>query len=592
MKKFIPIVLMGASFLVAQCGSKNIDSAKSSQPSKLVSKKLDEKTMEPVNDLALNNDTIPPQDDELNQDAKSLIKRLHELYGAEDSAPSNVSTSPKSAKYVKFSDIKQWRAAGDDHAAGYDANGKLLAIYDLTYQSTLSGEFVGRSILGTIGVSDVNLTELIRLIRKAIEEKKNQGAQAGNVHPSGPMNSDDFSMVNKVLNKIDRKYGSLRSPLVGEWWKQIPLKRNLDGKKTVDAAQYFKLSDIDFESMMSQTQMLKFNTALKVLQDNISKLLSMDASHLLDELAVQRNASGNFDLVQVRRKTLAANEQPDKVVDFVRYQSSFGYALLYLLIKTALSELASAIPQKAVAAVVKYAIDRWFELYEEQLSFHRFRAFEYIDEAERGDPSPFSFLTAKERMKGGVYVLSHEASIFYTIFMPRGPAYYYQSMQTELATVQNNKIWTQKKNLTLSPLSSLYFEGDDQKPNGLDYLLIMGAQPRFAKRPLIGVNYQRPYDERIKRNFLKAMYDVLQAIQLPYPGIDFLISTLYSVFIMDDIRDGIRWEARLASYLSDYPGRDFSKEIGLIYAQRVNPFEFDVDEERAFVERSKAYIGL
>ncbi len=578
MRRF-PIFFLASSAFLYQCGPKtNADKA-------------------PHQNLALVQEAAPqeesnsdPQDDVLKTEVDALLSLFRDIYAKEDSHVPDTSLSDlKKPKYVKFSDVKNWKLAGDEYAVGYDANGKLLAIYDLTYQNTRSLEFIGRSILGTIGVGDLNLRELIRIIRKAIQQRQNDSDFSSNEF-SGPMNKNQFDKVYKVLDKVEKRYGDYKSPLVGDWWTQLPIKKEL--QNSVDAKVSFRLSDIDYEKTMTKQQAKEFRKHLEKLQKDISDLFNIDTVHLLDELTLQHNSNGSYNLVLSPITTLAPDAQPDKVVDFVRYQSSFGYALLYLAIKSGLENLTSAIPQPVVAAVLKYAICRWFELYEEQLSFHRFRAYEYINEAERNDASPFSFLNADERARGGVYVLSHEASIIHTIFKPRNEAYFHQSIKTELELVQKNTAWTNKKNLTLSPLSSLYFYGMDSKTSSKDYLLAMGGRPRFAKTPFVAVNYKKPHLERYKRNTLKSIYDLLQAVKLPYPGISFLMTTLYDVFILDDIRDAMRWEARLVSLMNNSPGKDYTKELEWIYSQRVNPFEFDNDEEKVFVQRSKSYIGL
>src|SRR5207244_3148677 len=135
-------------------------------------------------------------------------------------------------KYVSFKEIKHWEPAGDEHAAGYDASGKLLAIYDLSYQSTLSGEFIGRSILGTIGVGDIKLREFIRILTKALHQKQKTLELLG--EPQGPMSKNDFAKTDRVLQKLELAYGNLKSPLTGEWWNQIPIKRNAKGLPLTD----------------------------------------------------------------------------------------------------------------------------------------------------------------------------------------------------------------------------------------------------------------------------------------------------------------------------------------------------------------------
>lgn len=584
MNKMIPILFIGSQLLVS-CGLKVSGTVKEEKTSSNSLQNQNDK-IEEASKLSLVN-TNP---EALEQDVNDLLTFFENLYKKEDSHEGQ-ELDLRKPKYVKFSDIKQWRAAGDEHAAGYDADGKLLAMYDLTYQNTLSPEFMGRSILGTVGVGDFNLREIIKIIMNELRQKQSDSEETLD-GKSSPMSKDDFKKVIKVLQNIDEKYGDAKNPLTGEWWKQIPIKKDENGNLVADPNVGFKLSDIDFESMMSHRQKWKFQREQKKLLKDISEIFNIDATNLFDQLTFKKNGNGSFNLINTPTGNLAPNDRPDKVIDFIRYKSSFGYSLLYIAIKYGLANVAQAIPQPVVAALVKYAVCRWFELYEEQLSFHRFKAFEFIDAAERAEVSPFSFLNQEERARGGVYVLSHESSIFHTIFKPRNEAYFYALIRQELENIRLNSEWTKSKNINLSSISTLFYFGDDAKTSTRNHILDMGSRPRFGKKPFISINYAHPHRERIKRNFLKSTHDLLQAVNLPIPAVSSLMSILYDVFVMDDIRDAIRWDGRLAAILSTSKIKDFTRELELIYAQRVNPFEFDLDEERIFVQRSKAHLGL
>ena len=575
--------VLSTSVLTSHCGVGKAPVPEQAKPKSLVEAPTQEPTQ--GQELALAN---PPATDDLAREIEDVFRIFRQLYEKEDSAASALPTPLP--PYVKFSDVKHWKQLAGDYAAGYDASHKLLAIYDLTYQNTLAPEFIGRTILGTIGIGDLNLRELIRLLKKAIDQQQLEIEALGSAY-AGPLKTDDFVKVNKVLKKIDRKYGDIKGPIVGDWWTKVPIKKQNGTKPLADASVAFKLSDIDVDSLMNGSQKINYYYNLNQLQEHVSKLFNIDASRLFEQLEFRRNANGSYNLTLSPLSHLVPNEQPDKVVDFMRYKSTFGYAFLYLAIKTALTNLSSAIPQPVVAALIKYAVHRWFELYEEQLSFHRFKAYENLSAAEKEDPSAFSFLSPDQRAQGAVYVLSHEGSIFHTIFQPRDEAYFRQSINHEINMVKKNVEWTQQRNLNLKPLSSLFYLAEDDAKSQ-SYMLIMGGQARFHHAPFLAVNYNRPGNERIKRNFFKSIYDVLVAVPMPFPGMNSLMEVLFDAFIMDDVRDGIRWDARLASLLSRIPNKDYSRELEWIYAQRVNPFEFDLDEERVFVERSKGYLGL
>ncbi len=524
-------------------------------------------------------------EDSENAEAQALAQRIREHYAAESFVPEG--SVLRKAKYVQFENIRHWSPLGNEYAAGYDERGKLLAIYDLTYQSTSSEEFLHRSVLGTIGIGSMSFRELLRLIREAIEHREALLHDANDTVIHSSWSHEDLSRMHQWLDHIESQYGDTTSSLQGDWWTKVPLQKAF---QTKNGAQVFRLSDVDWEHTMSRYHLRKFRHKLRELEKQISELLEMDASHIFERLAFRRNAQGSFELIQLPTANLSPNARPSKVIDFVRYQSSFAYQTLYALMKESLASLSNVVPNPVLSALIRYAIYRWFALYEAQLSFHRFRAFELLSQGERGEASSFSLLTADERMRGGVYVLSHESSLLYNIFKPKRETYYYQTLKAELANIEHNTRWAQQNNFSLNPLSKLYFQASDAKSQ--NYLLLMGARPRFVQRPLLAIQYQKPSAERTRRNILYSLNDLLACLSFPLPGIGYLASLVFDVFVMDDVRNAQKWDARLVSYLRKLGDHDFSRELEILYAQRVNPFEWDIDEERAFIAHSRNHLGF
>lgn len=213
-----------------------------------------------------------------------------------------------------------------------------------------------------------------------------------------------------MLEHIDRKYDSTSSVFSDKWWENIPLKEQHLKSKS-DPYEHFKLSDIDFEKVFTTKRELEaFNEKLATLQDRLQRLLDTDSSSLLDELAYQRQENDTYDLVYEGKKSKTRNDRPRKIIDFIHYQSTFGNALLQTLSTQALSQLVALAPS-AVSAVLGYGIGRWIQLYQQQRSFHRARAYEYLVEAKLGMKSPFNFLSPEERERGAAYILSHESGI-------------------------------------------------------------------------------------------------------------------------------------------------------------------------------------
>jgi len=495
-------------------------------------------------------------------------------------------------RYVQFSDVKSWTFAPPHHAVGYDDNHEIIAIFDLTYQNTRSLEFIERSLLGTIGFGDINLREIIKVIRDVVERYKNNIPPPSAIYWDIEIPDDylDFPAVEKFLNDVEEQYGDYVSPLKDNWWSNIPLKPSAKfGDK--NQLERFSLADIDYDSLLSEEQKSEFNKNLADLADTLQQLFDIDASNILKEISVRINASGIYELIlSVHDKIDNANAQPMKVLDLVRFQNTRRDAIIRLLAKELVSNIASLIPNPEAASLIQYAIVRFIHLYEEQQTFHRFRAFEYIAAAERGDPSPFSALTPVERKKAGVYVLSHEASIFYQILKPRTEVDYYNSLAQENQLSIDNQHWADDNNIILALMSQNFAHAT--KVSELDNILVLGDQLRFEKRPFMAIDYEFPEAIRIERTLLNSIGDALSAIKLPIPGITAALTALYYIFVMDNVNKAMTWEARLASYFHFTSDTSYAHELELLYGQRVNPFEFELYEQALFIPRSKALLGL
>jgi hypothetical protein len=203
-------------------------------------------------------------------------------------------------------------------------------------------------------------------------------------------------------------------------------------------------------------------------------------------------------------------------------------------------------------------------------------------------------LTPEQRDKAGVYILSHEASIFSQIFSPLDRKGFHERLADEAITARLNQLWAENNEVPLSPLSLMFGLGDEEQANeGMDYIYVMGGRKRFQTRPFIAVDYINPSLERVKRNFLKALGESINTIIISnVPGANFILSTIYEMFVMDNVKKAELWEARLASQLHLAPGDHYEDEIRILYGQRINPFELNFHEEREFIARARALLGI
>lgn len=522
---------------------------------------------------------------DLSQNIQDLVDTIESIHSRQVLSQDEADTVDlERDQYVKFSEIKSWRQAGSN-AAGYDENGQLLALYDLSYQNIRSREFAGRSVLGTIGLGDLNLREMIRLLRKHISESRSKNTS----EKDELFNQEDYVKIDRTLEALSQQYGDLNNTFSEPDWEKIPLKTD-HLESTEDPHQFFRLADIDLEKLLSPRELRAFNEQFAKVQENFNALLDTDSSVLLEELAYQRNKNKSYSLIYQHNPNLDS-ARPEKVLDFRRYQSTFAYSLLNVLTMKSISQLVNMIPGPA-SRIIGYAIGRWMELYQQQVSAHRARAFQYLAQAELGMKSPLQFLTAREREKGGIYVLSHESGIFQRFFSPRKEAFYHKQIRDELEQVEKNKRWGQKNKHLLSSTDCPFFAFDldkeSQKPNSL---LFMSSFSRIKNRPLTAIDYENPYEIRIKRNVAKGVSFLLQFVSVPLPGANMLMNYLYNFFVMNDINSGFYWDNRLISFLQEN-AKEHKQDLEWLYGQRLNPFEFDLEEEKAFEARARDYLKL
>ena len=132
---------------------------------------------------------IDEMEDYLNQDDEKVQE---ELFGG---------IFKKRPKRVKYDDVKHWSSVGSRYALGHNDKGKAIALYDLSWPRVFSSEHFKRTILGSIGIGNMNVFQAIKMIKDAMKKRKESGLA---------MAEEDEKKVNKRLRKIEKKYGKMK----------------------------------------------------------------------------------------------------------------------------------------------------------------------------------------------------------------------------------------------------------------------------------------------------------------------------------------------------------------------------------------------
>lgn len=474
-------------------------------------------------------------------------------------------------------DVARWAPVTDRHVIGYDANEKPLAVYDLAWPNAFSSAQAGRMLLGTIGVGDLNLRQIIAYIKQKIAERHAQDTL-------------DRSMRHVVesLPLIEKDYGDMTDRLPEGWENQV---KWTNGVNPLFTGNSFRLDQIDFTAMARGDRRVR--KSLNKLREDLRGLLGVD---------VGENFFANFEMVRIPTGGYQLYFKPGsltdpnniefaKVVDFVRSSAPRLRAAMRLSAEAMVSLLATIVPPPG-GSIIKVVGRRFIRLFDVQASNHRNAVWQLINDSKQGYGSPLNVLTAEEIAAAGAYVAANDANMIRRIFMRETEKYWLRKLRIDEAQVVQSNKWLDSHGYSvtndLDHWFGIYGKGSDKT------LFVRSRSFLGGAKPVPAIDYQHPHQPRIGRNFADAVAMVLDAIVLPIPGASSGISMLFEQIVTRSIRLETSYEARLAEHLRMRmaAGEDWSRELGLLYAQRVNPFMLDMKEEAVLIAARKAALHL
>ena len=487
-------------------------------------------------------------------------------------------------KSVKYSEIKSWQLVGDHFALGSNDNGEALALYDLSWPQVFSREHFGRTLLGSIGIGNLNVQKIIDVIRNGIKHADNDNAIS---------TADKTVDPEKALAEIEKKYGTLTDEMPDQWWQKIKWK-NQSMTSSESEPTEFLVSDMDLAGMSHKSR--KFNKVLEQTSNTLRDELDLDLQGNLFNYFkfVKRSEGKGYDLFFIVpeqnyvQSSLAL--RPKKVGDFRNPNKSFVKTVGIMGAKFALDQILGMIPVPVVPNLLKAVVNRWFDLLERQEVSHLVMALEYLDQTTQGNVnSPLASLTQDQQHALGLYILTQQASLFDLIFKKSKATDYNQYVADRDAADDASRAWLTKKGYALTDLDGRFAWGEKE---GKKKLFLLNEHYRFSKQPFTGMNYQTPQWELVWRHLAAGLDLAITYIPIPVSYVNTALSALYGYFVMDMIDLSQEQEARFLAWISVHPAGEWKDEQKHMLDRRMNPFELDPVDEASLIARRRVELGI
>ncbi len=487
------------------------------------------------------------------------------------------SESARSAdRGVDWEEIAALRRMGTRWAAGVDAAGRVLAIYDLSFPDPR-----GRIDLGRVGRSRMTgegWSEARSIAREL------QGAEPeadGEVEPKG-------SRVTAPEIDVD--------PWPEGWWKDLPWK---EGRKGAEEPSSFRLSELDWDRLIDagaksaegsranerRAQLDQALALLRSVRESGGRGAALEAD-FLERFGWERRADGSgyelfYDAPAAEESRVT---RPKKIADLRHKTTLMWEALAWDSVDNALDLLVGIVPIPWVSAILGAAVNRFF-LYREHLyHLHQEMAREMLVQADEGGSfAPFAVLSAEDREKSIESLQlsdSSLSSVWRWIF--RGPLKAWtKSLERDAKRARQTRQWLAARGEQLRELNDRF--GVGQEPSGRKRLYLL-ARSRLSKRcrPSAAVNYARLVHRRALRWGLEGVSAALDFGSRFIPWVGSLAFQAYYYGIEKPVKTTERWEARLIAHLEQRHagGENWSYELKLLDGQAVSPFE--ASREAAF----------
>jgi hypothetical protein len=479
---------------------------------------------------------------------------------------------------IKPGDIKSWTYFDPLWAGGLDANGKLLAIYDLSYPT-----FKDRIELGLFDPSIENYDRVLN----ALSSNDSQDIAVSHKRESDLVKAIEWMKnYKRDLNLVAR---GAQNVLPSQWWQTIPWKSDRFASLT-DAPEHFYLSDIDFTKLVKNQK--QFNQRLK----------KMGGSDFLQQFEYKKELNGAYRIFwnppgDVAGST-AAVTPPQKMVDFTCYKCGLWDAITWDGMSMLINAIVSEIPLPVVSGLLAVGFREFFQFHRELMIAHQSMALEMIRTAEEGTArvSPFAGLSTDNREFAAGYLMLAKSTLmssFEWIFLnPR--TQWAKQEQNAIKRAADATTYLEGKGEVLTPLNARFAMGVDA--NQGRNLYMTGAD-RFVNifPPFSAIDYVHPQLVRDLRIGVELGHILVTFISpyIPITGVGSALTLMYEDIIEKAMEDIQHWEARLSAHLQGRKsaGEEWTLELNRLYLQTINPFEVPPANAADLISKRKAAIN-
>ncbi len=463
--------------------------------------------------------------------------------------------NPNRPLVVEYTEITKWVPMGNRYVAGYNNEGEILMVGDLSYPNIFTGKNFSKSLLGTIGIGNSNLGSFISGVSTLLEKKREK------------------SMRKNITKFMDENTPS---------WKF--------SAETKDVPEKFSMADLDITSLAPDA----FEQFNKLMSE-----LGLE-SKFLENIQFERNPAGGVDVYFLKTEE---SDLPPKVIDFRAYKSSYAQAGKILTAMTALKTSVGAIPAYltfGVKNIFSALIDRWIWLFETQRLNHFFQTLQLLDDAYHGDmASPFYQLSQENLEKAMRYVYNANtmwSNLLPKLFLGRAePWLKKEALYKE--KISTTKEWLKDNDIKFKELHPYFVQSLDESSEP-EKIFVLPHTLLFRSKPMTAIDYKNPSKE-ITRRLLK---EVVQQgtnyldLVIPVPVVPSCIQILDNAFINDEVVRRKNWEARLSAWMLNQQelnkNHQYEKELELLYYRRLNPFELSRHDEELLIRERRKFLGL
>jgi len=509
-----------------------------------------------------------------------------------------VSTQASDAQAVKF------KALGHRWAASMDAQGKILAIYDLSFANIRA-----RLHLGHASDREANAKLVAQMLKDSAE-----GSESG-----------DLKILEKALKKLEGK-GETNNSVFAAGWHKLVSWNDKSSQNTSNAPESFNLNDINLSALVDEKDMNELEQKIDEAVYSVDKV-KFSFKEFLKQFVYEKQPDGSYEMYFVPNSTevgLGAITKAKKVADLVSIKAPYYQTLKWNIVKSGVSKLVGMIKVPVVSTILDLAVKKYFDLTDQMIVAHNLMVIEMIDAAKSNEQfASFKQLSSTDldlTTKSVIYNLSGMFGIVKYMF--KSPMSSYDKMMKDQKRIEiASSAWFKSNNISLTELSSRFAIGVDSQSNKNLFLnarecrlkLIGGmvssneyvdsvdseadkAAYNCAKRgPTVSINYQKPEAERTRRIAVESIGMIVNFASQFIPTFGSVVDKAYDYFLVKPIMLTKEWESRLMAHLEDRmmnSDENRSMELDTLFGQRLNPRELNRVDTEKLIKQRQAEMGI